>query len=387
VKAAALALLVGLGAACAPSSSPGRSPSVAAARALSVEDLLAHPADVKVTLHPREVADDRVYGALLRKASALAAAYAGPPSLGTTALAVLERADAIDAAMNDAGEAVCVLRGVPADLDVARVVDEAGRPVWRPVVGDVMRTFDEYEPEPPSDGTLFVLPGRVWVVASGDARMHARERFVQGATPALPLAEGEAGLAVMTIRGSALVQKDPRLRSGVIAPLGRSLARATFELTPGALGVLVTRLDYTDAPAASGAEQTARDIVAAFRRLLEGREQGGRPQGELPPLSWLAAAGVERKEREVTVRAPIPRRWLDAIALADVPAAAPPAGPANGAQRPMPATPEAPAASVPWSLWRRSAPAPLLLPEPGAGTDLPQEPSQTARSPLTLPAR
>jgi hypothetical protein len=326
-------------------------------RHLSVDDLLVHPADVKVTLHPPAVVHDRVYGALLRRASTLAAAYAGPRTVGTTALAALERTDEVDAAVNDAGEAIVILRGVPGDLDVLHVVDEKGVSVWRPIVGDLRRTFVEYEPAAEADATLFVLPERVWVIASGSARMRTREALVDAAGGA-SFAQGDPGLAVISIRGSALVRRDPRLRSGPLSPLGRSLLRASFELTPGAQGVLVARLEYTEDLAASGAEQTARDIVSAFRRMLEHDEKSNaKTRPEPPPLSWLAAAGVDRAGREVTVRAPIPRSWLDVIARADVSEGA---GGKKGDE-------------VPWDLWRRSAPTPTL-------SLTPQEPSQEGGS-------
>jgi hypothetical protein len=362
-------LSVGLlvsGLACGGASTRATSkPTTAAsvpARRLSVDDLLTRPADLRVTLHPPAVVYDRVYGALLRKASALAAAYAGPRTMGTTALAALERTDEVDAAINDAGEAVVVLRGVPADLDVTQVVDEGGRAVWRPVVGDLRHTFVEYQPAAAADATLFVLPERVWVVASGDARMHTREVLVTGAGP-VSFVEGDTGLAVLSIRGAALLRRDGRLRSGPLAPLGRSLVRASFELAPGAQGLLLARLAYSEDLAASGAEQTARDIVSAFRRILHETEKdrNAKAPREPPPLSWLAAAGVERAGALVTVRAPIPRPWLDAIARADVPSTS--------------STPDgkSPAGDVPWDLWRHSLPTPTLtLPA--------QEPSQAGGS-------
>jgi hypothetical protein len=359
--------LVGLAIGCGSPVAVAKKPAVVAvvARRLSVDDLLAHPADVKVTLHPPAVAQDRVYGALLRRASALAAGYAGPPTLGTTALLVLERTDEVDAAVNDAGEAVVILRGVPGDLDVSQVVDESGHAIWRPLVGDVRHSFVEYEPASDADVTLFVIPGRVWVIAAGAARMRTREVLVQGAG-VVSFAEGDAGLAVLVIRGSSLVSRDVRLRTGGLAPLGHLLSRASFELTAGAQGVLVARLEYPDDIAASGAEQTAHDVVSAFRRMLEEGTKGGgaKARAEPPPLSWLAAAGVDRAGSVVTVRAPIPRRWLDAIAQADLePGARANAGASAGATK-----------DLPWDLWRRSAPVPSLsLPDA-------QEPSQAGGS-------
>lgn len=187
--------------------------------------------------------------------------------------------------------------------------------------------------------------------------MRTREALVDAAGGA-SFAQGDPGLAVISIRGSALVRRDPRLRSGPLSPLGRSLLRASFELTPGAQGVLVARLEYTEDLAASGAEQTARDIVSAFRRMLEHDEKSNaKTRPEPPPLSWLAAAGVDRAGREVTVRAPIPRSWLDVIARADVSEGA---GGKKGDE-------------VPWDLWRRSAPTPTL-------SLTPQEPSQEGGS-------
>jgi hypothetical protein len=338
---------------------PAAPKTVAAApvsRSVTIDDLMPETADVEVTLHPPALARDRVYGPLLRRASTLAAAYAGPRSLGTTALTALERSEEVDVAMNDAGQAVIVLLGVPGDLDVAKVVDEDGQPVWRPAAGDVRESFVEYEPIREATASLFVLRQRVWVMAAGAARSKTREALVEAQGGGLSFAPGKPSLVDLTIRGAALLRRDDRLRAGLLAPLGRSLLRASFELTPGALGVIVARLEYADGVAATGAEQTARDVVSAFRRKLEQIEKGpdGPPRPgvglhpELPSLSWLAAAGVEREETTVSVRAPIPKVWLDAIAQADVAGSAP--------SSPGGVSPN----DVPWSLWRRTTPAPTL---------------------------
>lgn len=343
-------------------------PAVASpARRLVLEELLSRPADATLTLHPRAIARDRVYGPLLRRASALAAAYAGPRSLGTTALVALERTEEVDAATGDSGEAVVLLQGVPADLDVTQVVDEAGHPVWKPAVGDVRQSFVEYESASGSDASLFVLPERTWIAAAGSSRGRTREALIETTTVAF--APTFALLAELSIRGGVLVRRDERLRTGPLAPVGQSLVRASFALTPGAEGVIVARLSYSDGGAAEGAERTAREVVSAFRRRLEQIEKKGEqapsPGGKAPPLAWLAAAGIERTSTTVNVRAPIPREWLDAIAAADVSAGQPAES------------------DVPWALWRRTALAPALslpleLPSPPVSLPLPrsQEPSQ-----------
>jgi hypothetical protein len=353
----ALALLAGCATKTsmpAHSASSSKAAPPVAPQPLRTEDLLGQLADVEVTLKPSAIVRDKVYGPLLRRASALATAYVGPPTLGTTAMAALERTDRVDAAVSDAGDAVVILRGVPADLDVTQIVDEKGRPIWRPVQGDVRQSVIEYEPAEPSDAALFVLPARTWLVASGTARVRARERLALAAG-GVAFDPTEAPLGVLSIRGASLLRREGRLRAGPISPLGSSLLRAAFELTSGAEGVVVARLEYSDASAASGAELTARDIVAAFRHRLE-EAQKGTLKGAPPPLAWLGAAGVDRGDKVVTIRAPIPRSWLEAVAHADLAGATP--------------------GDVPWALWRRSLPAPTLSLPGAQSRDEPQEPSQ-----------
>jgi hypothetical protein len=336
VALAACAIRVAV--ACGPRPSFATSvPAVTAARTLRFDELLGNAAEVTVTMHPPAIVQDRVYGPLLRRASTMAAAYAGPRTVGTTALAVLERTDEVVVASNGAtGEAIVVLRGVPAELDAARIVDEHGSPIWRAVVGDVGRSVVEYEPSAPADAALFVLPPRLWIIATGEAKSRAREALLGPISPSSLPAE-EAPLAVLSIRGTALVERDGRLRDGALAPLGRALLRASFELAPGSQGVIDARLVYADPGAAGASEETLRDVVAAFRRRLTSPNP--------PPLAWLAAAGVERTAATVTVRAPIPKPWLDALSQADV--ATPPAPKASGA----PSSPD----PVPWQLWHRPA--------------------------------
>jgi hypothetical protein len=294
-----------------------------------------------------------------------------PRSLGTTALLALERTEEVDVLTHESGEAVVLLRGVPADLDVMEVVDEEGHPVWKSAVGDVRQSFVEYEPVNGSDASLFVLPQRTWIVAAGPARARAREALVEAprvlVSSAIAQGEAEGALANLSILGSSLVRKEAPLRTGALAALGHSLIRASFELKPGAEGVIVARFDYADGLAAAGAEQTVRDVVGAFRRKLEEAQKGG-PGERVAPLSWLAAAGVERTDARVSVRAPIPKPWLDAIAEADL------------STLPQGSAPSA--ADIPWGLWRRSESAPTLAaPHIGA-----QEPSQRHGSPLTEPS-
>ena len=288
-------------------------------------------------MHPRALARDPVYGPLLRRASELAAAYAGPTSLGTTALAALERTEDVIVAENDQGrEAVVVLRGVPADLDPLDIVDASGRPIWRPIHGDVRGASRELTPAEPADAALFVAPGLVWLIASGPAIAKARAALT-GRIGAPALAGDETPLLSLSLPGDAL----PRLRQGALASVGAGLLRVRVELTAGSTGLIVGTLAYADTATAASAEGTVLAVTLAFRHRLEEdveaadstsrpdagadggattRRRDGRP---LHSLDWLGAAKVERTGAAVIVRAPIPRPWLLTLARADVPTPGP----------------------------------------------------------------
>ncbi len=361
-------LLLSLCAACAPPAQPSHAPEPVRAQTqapVSVEDMLGVALDVRLVLHPPVLLRDPVYGTLLTRAAALARAYAGPKTLGTTALSVLERVDEVEAALADDGDGVVILRGVPADLEAGGIVDETGKPLWRPAVGDVRKAFVELVPVDACDGAatpgkpctapdaaLFVTERRMWLIAVGTGMSRTREALLAGRVVA-PSASG-AELAVLSVRGPALLRRQPRLRQGGLAPLGRSLVRASIELAPGRQGLVVSRLDYGDPVLAAGAEATARDVVTAFRHKLEGKrddraQDHGTPpvSGDAFPLDWLAAAEVTRSESTVTVRAPLPRSWLDALAHAGADTARAPGT-------------HAPDADLPWDLWRRRITAPSL---------------------------
>jgi len=302
-----------------------------------LESLLSRRPDLVLTLHPRALAHDPVYGPLLRRASELASAYAGPTNLGTTALAALERTDDVVVAENDSGkEAVVVLRGVPGDLDPLDVVDPSGHPIWRPVHGDIRAGSRELAPAEPADAELFVAPGLVWLIASGPVIPRVRAALT-GAVGAQAFAGDDTPLLSISLPGDAL----PRLREGALASVGAGLHRVRVELTPGSTGLIIGTLAYADAVTAATAEGTVLAVTLAFRHRLEadveaaeaGPQAGAGGAGEagahrrddrpLRNLDWLGAAKVERTGPLVVVRAPIPRPWLEALARADVPSPGP----------------------------------------------------------------
>jgi hypothetical protein len=304
----------------APLASPASAPLGPSA---TIESVLSHRPDVVLTLHPRALARDPVYGPLLRRAGELASAYAGPDNLGTTALAVLEQTEEVVVAENDHGrEAVIVLRGVPASVDPHDLVDTQGKPLWRPAVGDVRTTQMELAPAAPADAALFVSSGVLWIIASGAAIGRVRGALVSGIGKT-PFPGDDTPLVSLMLPGDAL----PQLRQGALAKVGAGLVGIRVELTPGSEGVIVGNLAYADTAAAAAAETTLLDVTLAFRHRLEesikaSDEQAapakGKPARAASNLDILAAAKVERTGTNLAVRAPIPRPWLEALKQADV---------------------------------------------------------------------
>jgi hypothetical protein len=286
-------------------------------RAPRFEDALgdADPSLV-VVLFPRALLQDRVYGPLLKRASELASARVGVAAAGATALVAFERSDEVVLAMDANGrDAVVGLVGAPADLDPARLIDTEGRPLWRPV-GDLRAGVAELASVGTSAGagdtaSLFVLPGRTWVVATGEAAPRARAALEHPPSHVRAIFGAGEEIARVDLLGATLRQKDARLREGALAPLGSTLDRASVALLPGAEGVVKVELVYPKPEDAALASARAEEVVQAFRRRLTETQKADR-------WSWLAAAGVERVGRTVNVRAPLPRAWLQAIAQAEL---------------------------------------------------------------------
>ena len=186
-KLVVIAALAGCGARPGPAhvavTSPTHQPAPNQVPVGDIHALLSRPPDLVITLHPGAIARDAVYGPLLRRASELASAYAGPTNLGTTALAVFERTEEVVIAGSDGGkDAVVILRGVPADLDPLDIVDTSGHAVWRALGGDVRTLSRELGSNDGADAALFLAPGLVWIIASGPAIPRTRAVLLRPTT-------------------------------------------------------------------------------------------------------------------------------------------------------------------------------------------------------------
>jgi hypothetical protein len=279
-----------------------------------IEDAFDGEPEVLVVVRPKKLVRDPLYGPLLRRVSELALERAAVASaVGTTAFAALERADEVLLASYDlrAGDAVVGVRGVPADVEASHVVDTGGAALW----GHARELPGGIEELAATDGavaaSLFVLPRRSWVIAVGPGVARVRRSLTEGTRhgdPHLAATDPDA-LAVVRLRPDVLVRARPQLASGPLAPIARDLDTATLSLEPGPegqVGEVSARFVYGDAPFATGAESSFREVVGAFVRAYEAK------------APWLHAVTVAREERSVVVRGRIPRAWVDGFLRLDL---------------------------------------------------------------------
>jgi hypothetical protein len=287
---------------------------VADDKAPRVEDAFDGEPEVLVVVRPKKLSRDPLYGPLLRRASELAADRAAVASaVGTTALAALQRADEVLFGLYEprSGDAVVAVRGVPADVEAARVVDTSGRAIWAHV-RDLPGGVEELgAADPAVEASLFVLPRRAWIIAAGPAVARVRRAYLDGARAhdAHLGAFDPDALASARLRPDALIRLRPQLASGPLAPVTRDLETATLSLEPGPegqVGEIAARFVYGDAPFASDAEASFRDVVGAFVRAYEAQ------------APWLHAVTVAHEDRAVTLRGHIPRAWVDGFLHLDL---------------------------------------------------------------------
>lgn len=292
----------------------------AAQREPQWQDALGPRPEFLVSLRPKALREDRIYGPLLRVALGLARQQSRVVE-GTRVLEAMEEADEVIASLDrtplapgpgvdpgdSAGDMVAIVRGVRADINPGALVDAEGHALWSPGPSGRVR---ELVHERDADGTLnpaslFELPGRTWVIASGGARARARDAFARPLGTAPPPLDPEA-LALVRLDGPALVSRIPALRpSGGLAAIGGGMEALEVELAPGAERQIQAIVSYADEQTASAAERTLRELKDAVTRQ--------KPAA----FAWLAAATVERIRTAVgagsslRITAPLPPVVVD----------------------------------------------------------------------------
>jgi hypothetical protein len=343
VASGLVALAPGCGAGSAPAAATGAAATGAAARIASEaawQDAFVAPPEVLVVLYPGALRDDPVYGPLLRRAIALARQQSRVVAR-TRALEVIEDAEEVIAGWRsggqDADDLVLVIRGVRADVDPATVVDSDGRPLWAPGppgdVRELVRASDAPSVDRDVPASLFELPGRTWVIATGDARARVRAAFLRGPRvhrPVVPEPAAEEALLSVRIDGPSLVRHVPALRAGgdrgdrprALGAVGRDLTDVVLEVAaggaegaeagppadggapPSPTRLIKAALSYGTADSASAAEATIVEVVEAL----------GRRKAD---LAWFPADPVSvtcpPHGAQVVLTAPLPPRLIDAL--------------------------------------------------------------------------
>jgi hypothetical protein len=287
-----LLLLGGASAACGDSK-----PTVAPDHRRTVEaawsDVFDKTPDLYVAIRPLAIKRDGVYGALFK--SLVRAAQARANARGETMAQAVEDAQEIVLGLDKGGDVALVLRGVPASLDPERIMGAAGEPLFR-ATGErgKVAEYDLLGRDPSEAGSLFVLPGRVWVGALGPARARARQAFATPANrPAQALEPG--ALAAARVSGPLVHALD---RDPMFGPVTNRLTTATFALAPGKEG-LVVRLVYADSAAAAQAESEAKRSVAELAKQ--------------PKTAWLKDAKIAYEGSTLVVRIALPPRLLEEL--------------------------------------------------------------------------
>jgi hypothetical protein len=293
------------------------------------QDALPPAPKLLVFLRPKELRADKVYGPMLRRALELAREQR--VTSGALVLDAIEDAEEVIAELGDltapetstpAGsqELLLVLRGARSDIDPARLVGSEGDLLWSDGPnGGVRELVHERDRDgTPNPTSLFELPNRTWVVASGAARDRARDAFAHPARRPEPSLAIDS-LATVSIDGPSLAARVSLLQSaGPLAGVGHGLRSVDLELlAPDPPGEATLRpadsfpprqvravASYADGEAAAVAGGAMRVMLQVVSRL--------KPTG----LAWLGAGQVDVAGSRVIVTGPVPMDLLRSILYA-----------------------------------------------------------------------
>lgn len=299
------------------------------------ENLFAPPPELLLVVRPRALRGDAIYGPLLRRVLQLARQQRKIVAADSL-LQTMEDADEVLVGVRDLANVdfVVVVRGVPAEIDPANLVDDKGRLLWTATSGGSVRELASAATPGREDAagegsaaldkeiveaSLFELPARTWVIASGDARARARMSFshptpravaaVTSATNATSLdgagADSQA-VALVRLSGPALVRRVRALRPpGLLAAVGHELASVTVALSAGSDALLRATLSYTSERSVLPAETTLRETASAL--------SVAKPQ----TFAWLQAVQTRASSCSIVLETPLPRGLLDALSVSD----------------------------------------------------------------------
>jgi hypothetical protein len=323
--------------ACAAPATAPAAPVVPASSDPRWEDAFSGTPEVLIVLFPPALRADRVYGPLLRRAIALARRQSRVVAQ-TRALDAMEDADEVIVGLPPSASSddlVFVVRGVRADVDPAALVDGDGHPLW--VAGPAAEIRELVGADPTAEiseanvpASLFELPGRTWVIATGETRLRARAAFARGharARSSVPEPPADA-LAMLRIDGPSLVRRFPAFRPGhTLEAVGHDLTDVSLELSAGSPAAESARAEATDGGTAGSGQNPNRVIEAAFSFAAQDSAAAAEKtvrralaviaQTRPTELAWLPAdqVAVSRPPpgARVILTTPLPARLIDAL--------------------------------------------------------------------------
>jgi hypothetical protein len=254
--------------------------------------------ELYVVVRPVAMRQDPTYGAFVKALMRAAAARSNAVATSRM-LDAIEGSEEVVIGFRSPDDAIVVLKGVPAQLDAAKLVDVDGHSaLWRST--GAPSTVPELVREDRTTlqtASLFVLPRRVWVIAVGRARDRARQAFATPFARPEPQVDPRA-LVLLRFDGPSLVRAVPPLRKGDLEPVGRRLSSATVALRPGKEGMIVT-FQYPDDDPAAWAELTLRQV--------------GERLSNTQKLAWLKTLTVAREGNAVVARVELPPSLLEQL--------------------------------------------------------------------------
>lgn len=262
------------------------------------QDVFDGTPELYAVVRPQAIKRDAVYGSLFK--SVLHMAQARSEMRGVTTLEALEGSDEIVLGIRrdaQGEDAALIFRGVPANLDPAKMTDATGHAVFRLVDARArVPEFEWLERKNGDKGSVFVLPDRTWVGTIGDARGRARQAFASPFGRPAPRTDA-AALATVRFDAATFLLTPRFAKSPVVGPLTRKLRALTVALMPGKGGVVAT-LQYEDEDASAWAEMHVKRVL---EELAAAR----------PALAWLKDAKVGHEGNGVVVKVAIPPRLLE----------------------------------------------------------------------------
>lgn len=287
------------------------------------QDAVDSAPDLLVAIRPLALRRDPSFGPLLQRIVDLGRQRSRVVA-DTRALDAMEDSEEVILALrlptqrgaDDESDELVIVRGVRADIDPGRLVDSEGHILWnagpsgpvRELVrahaideGDDLRSASRS----PEDGgapdvSLFEIPARTWVIATGPSRIRARRAFAHPTGRPDPPLSPDA-LIVGRFDGPTLVSHLPALRhANLLGAIGRGLVAVEITLPPGRDRLVRAELLYGDVAMAGNAESAVRAVVRALTRSV--------PNAKTALTAWIYAmvsARVERKgDRSVFIECP-----------------------------------------------------------------------------------